>query len=306
VAEIRDPLLRTMAWGALWDLTREVRWPPAEFAGTALVGLQVEEDQNISGSLLGRMLSALGRYIAPATAARAQPHIERLLLQRADDASLPYGMRKAAFDALLANARSAEGKAALRAYLADERRFDNKPIAQVSRWAAVRRLVALGESDAPALIEREARRDSTPERARSIYVARAAIPTQENKDAYFRAYLDDPRLNEEWVTASLGAFNDPMHTGLTLRYLEPALEKAEWIRDNRRIFFLPRWLESFIEGQSSAEALRIVDDFLASNPTLPLDVRRKILQSRDELDRTVRIRSGGTHSTMNPRSGQDF
>jgi len=33
-----------------------------------------------------------------------------------------------------------------------------------------------------------------------------------------------------------------------------------------------------------------VDDFLDAHPALPSDLRRKILQSRDDLERTVRIR----------------
>ena len=32
------------------------------------------------------------------------------------------------------------------------------------------------------------------------------------------------------------------------------------------------------------------DRFLAETPQLPADIRRKVLQSRDELERTVRIR----------------
>ena len=68
------------------------------------------------------------------------------------------------------------------------------------------------------------------------------------KEAYFRRYLDDPRLNEEWVTASLGAFNDPAQASLSLPWLRPSLDRLEWIRDNRRIFFLPRWINAFIGG----------------------------------------------------------
>jgi len=288
--EVRDPLLRAMGWGAVWDLVREAALAPTDFLDAALAALPRENDENIANALLGRMLTASSRYLQAEAAARVQPRLEQLLLQRAGDQTLSYGLRKAAFDALLANARTQQGRTVLRAYLDGSRSFEGKPIAQVSRWVAVRRLVALGETDAAALIDRETQRDTTPERTRAAYIARAAVPDQQNKDRYFDGYLNDPALNEEWVTASLGAFNDPMRPELTLRYLRPALEKAEWIRDHRRIFFLPRWLESFIEGQSTAEALRIVDDFLNANPALSIDVRRKILQSRDELERTVRIR----------------
>lgn len=111
------------------------------------------------------------------------------------------------------------------------------------------------------------------------------------KAEYFGRFLDDPALNEDWVTAALGNFNAPAHSALTLRYLRPSLDRLEWVRDNRRIFFLPRWISAFVGGHVSAEALAVVDRFLAENPALPADIRRKVLQSRDELERTVRIRA---------------
>ena len=137
---------------------------------------------------------------------------------------------------------------------------------------------------------RPRKRDSTPDAGRRAYIAGAAIPAADVKARYFGRFLDDPALNEEWVTAASGSFNAPMHSALTLRYLRPALDRLEWIRDNRRIFFLPRWISAFIGGHASSEALAIVDRFLAETPELPIDIRRKVLQSRDELERTIRIR----------------
>ena len=80
-------------------------------------------------------------------------------------------------------------------------------------------------------------------------------------------------------------------SALTLPYLVPALDSLPWIQKNRRIFFLGSWLGGFIGGQQSPEALAEIDAFLARPPKLPLDLRQKILQTRDDLERTVRIRA---------------
>jgi aminopeptidase N len=45
-----------------------------------------------------------------------------------------------------------------------------------------------------------------------------------------------------------------------------------------------------MQGQRTAEALAVVERFLREHPALPRDLREKILQSADELERTVRIR----------------
>jgi aminopeptidase N len=111
------------------------------------------------------------------------------------------------------------------------------------------------------------------------------------KKEYFARYFGDSTLNEDWVTASLRAFNAPDQSALTLPYLVPALDTLPWVQRNRRIFFLGSWLGSFIGGQRSPDALRDIDNFLSRHPQLPVDLRQKILQTRDDLERTVRIRA---------------
>ncbi|MCA8947957.1 MAG: hypothetical protein KDE27_00545 [Planctomycetes bacterium] len=53
---------------------------------------------------------------------------------------------------------------------------------------------------------------------------------------------------------------------------------------------MPAWLDGFVNGHSSAAALQIVDEFRAATK-LSADIERKLLQSRDGLSRTVRIRA---------------
>jgi aminopeptidase N len=290
-SRLEDDLLRAMAWGALWDMVREARLPPALFVDAALRAYAAERDEQVSGQLLGRISYALARYIPAGTAREtASRRLESLLLQRVDDASLSYDLRRAALDALIATAHSPQAIARLRAYLADGRQFDGRPLGQPSRWAAVARLLALDETGAAALYRSEQTRDTTAEAARMAFIAGAAVPNAATKRLYFGRYLEDTALNEEWVTASLGAFNHERHAELSLPFLRPALEAAPWLRENRRIFFLPRWLDAFIGGHASHEALRIVDEFLHGQPDLPPDVRRRVLQARDELVRAVTIR----------------
>jgi len=126
---------------------------------------------------------------------------------------------------------------------------------------------------------------------RSAFVVSAAPPRAGVKRDYFDRFFRDTTLNEDWVTASLRSFNAPDQSALTLQYLVPALDSLPWIQKNRRIFFLGSWLGGFIGGQRSQRALSDIDAFLAKRPNLPRDLRQKILQSRDDLERTVKIRA---------------
>jgi aminopeptidase N len=291
VGEETDGLRRAMLWGALWDEVREGRMDPARYARIVVRELPRERDEQIASLNMGRAWTAMAAYLPERRAEPLFAEWERLLLARADDEALGYGARKAALDMLVATARTAAGQALLREYLAERRTFNGEAVKQPTRWSIVERLIGLGGADPHSLIAAESARDSTPDAARRAFVAGAAIPAADIKAEYFGRFLDDPALNEDWVTAALGNFNAPTHSALTLRYLRPSLDRLEWVRDNRRIFFLPRWISGFVGGHLGAEALATVDRFLAENPALPADIRRKVLQSRDELERTVRIRA---------------
>jgi aminopeptidase N len=155
----------------------------------------------------------------------------------------------------------------------------------------VTHLVERGAPNADALIAAEAKRDTSASAKRSAFVAGAAPPSPAVKRRYFTRYFADSALNEDWATASLRSFNATDQSTLTLEYVIPALDSLPWIQKNRRIFFLGSWLGGFIGGQRSPQALEQIDTFLGRRPALPLDLRQKILQTRDDLERTVRIRA---------------
>ena len=73
-------------------------------------------------------------------------------------------------------------------------------------------------------------------------------------------------------------------------YLERALKELPNHKRSRKIFFVNGWLGAFIGGQRSEEALAIVNKFLADNPSLDRDLRLKVLENVDVIERAVKIR----------------
>ncbi|MCA8977645.1 MAG: hypothetical protein KDC98_23170, partial [Planctomycetes bacterium] len=125
---------------------------------------------------------------------------------------------------------------------------------------------------------------------KETFLAQAATPDAASKRGYWEQYMQLETPPEQWTQDSLGYFHWPGQDELTMPYLRPALDKVDWVKQNRRIFFMPAWLDAFINGHSSAAALAIVDDFMQTSELSP-DVRKKLQQSRDGLARAVRIRA---------------
>jgi aminopeptidase N len=218
------------------------------------------------------------------------PDVERLLLAGAQDTTSTYGARKSHLDAFVTLAQRPDAQRQLHTWLAGDSAA-GLPLRAPTRWAMVTRLVAQRVPDADSLVAAERRRDATTEGQRLAFVAGAAAPDSATKQWYFDRWFRDASLNEEWVTSSLRAFHEPEQQHLTRRYLSAALDTLPWIQANRRIFFLGSWLSATIGGQTDREALTIIDGWLSAHPNLAPDLRQKVLQARDALERTVRIRS---------------
>jgi aminopeptidase N len=251
--------------------------------------LPLERDEQLAGTLIGRLVTAVTRYADPSAAPALVEAVEALLHAGAARDSSGYGMRKAHLDAYIGVARSPEAVRRLRDWL----RADSAaglPLRPPTRWAIVARLIARGAADADALIAEERRRDPSADGARQAFAVSAAKPDGQAKATLFTRWFADSALNEEWVTSSLRAFHDPEAAELTRPLLLPALDTLPWIQRNRRIFFLGSWLGATLGGQRDAAALSAVDGWLARHPDLATDLRQKVLQARDELERTVRIR----------------
>ncbi|GJG89021.1 aminopeptidase [Gemmatimonadetes bacterium T265] len=290
VSAVGDGLLRAQLWGALWDLAREARYAPTRFLALAERALPAERDEQVAQFVLARVARAATRWLGPAQRVALLPGLEAALARAADDTARPYGIRKAHLDALVAVTATPAGLAALDARL-DSATAAGAPLRPPTRWAIVTTLVTRGAPSAERRLADETRHDSTSEGRRRAFVAGAARPNAGAKADYFRRYFADRALNEEWVTASLPAFAAPGQEALALPYVAPALDSLPWVQKNRRIFFLGSWLDALVGAQTRPEALAAVDAFLAAHPALPADLRRKVLQSADELRRTVAVRA---------------
>jgi hypothetical protein len=110
----------------------------------------------------------------------------------------------------------------------------------------------------------------------------------------FERFVGDAQLPESWIEEALSPFNAPEHAAHTRALLPRALAQLPRLKRTRKIFFVERWLEAFLGGQADAQALAEVRRLLEG--ALDEDLRLKVLEAADGLERAARIRerySGG-------------
>ncbi len=286
---MRDDFLRALLWGALWDGVRNAEFAPTDYIELALRLLPAERDELLAQSILGRAQTAFNRYLSDAQQRALVPRLEALLGARMLNAETA-GLRITYFRAFQAVASTDDARAKLKQLLSGDLKIPGMTLRPRDRFDLVTALLTRADPDAPALLAKLAAQETTDDARRYAYAAGAAEARADVKQKYFAAYFENRELAESWIEASAGPFNAAQQSALTLGYLAPALRALPEFKRTRKIFFVNNWLSAFLGGQCDAQALTVVQDFL-STTQLDRDLRLKVLEVSDGLDRCVRIRA---------------
>jgi aminopeptidase N len=296
---VSDDFLRALLWGTLWDGVREAELAPADFIELAVRHAPRERDDVTLQFVLARVQTAFTRYLSAAQTLRLAPRLEGMLSERMMNAETP-GLRITYFRAFREIATTAEARSRLIHILTGEMKVPGMTLRPRDRFDIVRALMSGGDERAPALLKKLGDDDKSDDARRYAYAAAAAWPDGAVKQRYFEQYLNDKELPESWIEASFGPFNAPRQGALTLRYLEPALRTLPDLKRTRKIFFVNGWLAAFVGGQCEEGAASTVRDFLAAEPALDRDLRLKVLEAADGLERCARIRAKYAADTRPP------
>ncbi len=281
-------LLRTQLWGALWENVRGARSAPRSFAELALATLPGEHDESLSRIQGARVATSLHAYLGRQSSAAVLPVAEQVVLDRMLLAST-VGLRIVNFRTFVQIAESPTALKEIKGLLDGSIVVEGMPLKLQDRWNLAGHLMAMADPDAEELAAKERARDRSGESLKYAYAAGAGVPDLRVKARYFDQYLNDKTVQEDWLSQSLRPFNSWNQGVLTTPFLSRALDALPDIKAHRKIFFLGAWLGAFVDGQHTEEAQKIVHTWLARKD-LDADLRLKVLEVSDGLDRTVMIR----------------
>jgi aminopeptidase N len=279
-----NTLLQAQLVEALWESVRDAELAPERFLAFAVSQLPKTRDDIALSGLLARIEAAFRRYLNDAQRDALATAIERALREDAASTSRRLLLTRAYIDVAWSPAALQTLKALLRdPSLAGA----GATLASRDRFRIIQRLYLRGDPDAPALLAAQAAADRGDDGRRYAYAAGAADPAA--KRSLFRAFIDDKALPESWIEAALGPFNAPEQAALTQPLLAEALARLPELKRTRKIFFVGNWLAAFVGGQLGPGALAEVEAFLQRSD-VDADLRLKVLEAMDGLERAVRIR----------------
>jgi len=299
IADIAEPLPRTLVWSAAWEMTRDAELKARDFVTLVMRGVGGETEVGVAQRLLMQAQTALNSYSEPQWAAEhGWPAFADRLLELARAADPGSDHQLAYINALCTSVLSAHHLVLL-ADLLDgdpaECGLAGLEIDTDLRWRIITALAAGGRIDADGpltpFIDAEVVRDPTAAGKRHAAAASAARPQADVKHRAWREVTEDDTLPNSTTRAIVTGFAQPGQAAVLAPYAKSYFEAIAQVWERRSsevaqtvvVGLYPSW-------DVSTAGLEAADWFLGGLHVPPA-LRRLVLEGRAGVERALKARA---------------
>ncbi|WP_040834045.1 aminopeptidase N [Nocardia brevicatena] len=298
IADIAEPLPRTLAWSAAWEMTRQAELRARDFVALVQRGIGTESEIGVVQRLLMQANIAIRSYADPTWADESGwPDFANRLLELAREAEPGSDHQLAFVNALTGAKLSAWHTEVLRELLDGDPARVGLPGLVVDtdlRWHLITALAASGEIDAdgpdtPA-IDAELSKDPTAAGRRQAAAAATARPIAAVKEMAWSTVIGDDSVPNITARSIVGGFAPAGQQGLLMPYVDRYFAEIPDVWERRSseaaqtvvVGLYPAWA-------ISEEAVAKADEFLAQDH--PPALRRLVSEGKAGIERSLRARA---------------
>jgi aminopeptidase N len=298
IADITEPLPRTLVWSAAWEMTREAELRARDFVALVAGGVHAESEIAVLQRLLLQAQTALGSYADPGWAREhGWPQFADRLLELARGAAAGSDHQLAFVNALCASVLSTRHVVTL-ADLLDRDPADvglaGLDIDTELRWRIVTALATAGDIDGDGpetpFINAEMERDPTAAGKRHGALAAAARPQPDVKEKAWAQVTEDDTLANITGRSIIAGFAAPGQGELlapfTARYFDAITgvweRRSSEVAQTVVIGLYPSW-------DISDDGVAAAEKFLGDS-AVPPALRRLVLEGQAGVKRSLRAR----------------
>jgi aminopeptidase N len=298
IADIAEPLPRTLAWSAAWEMTRDAELKARDFVALVISGVHAESEVGVAQRLLLQAQTALNAYADPQWALeKGWPAFGDALLDQARESAPGSDHQLAFVNALCTSVLSPNHVAVLSTLLDNEPAAVNLAGLTIDtdlRWRIVTALAASGNIDADGtetpFIDGEAKNDRTAAGKRNAAAASASRPQSAVKDAAWLQVIEDDTIANITTRAIVTGFVQPGQAALlapfTTKYFASIADV--WARRSSEVaqtVVIGLYPSSDV-SQSGVDA---ADEFLTGD--VPPALRRLVIEGKAGVERALRARA---------------
>ncbi|MCY7418439.1 MAG: M1 family metallopeptidase, partial [Chloroflexi bacterium] len=291
LAEIDDPLLRQLAWSALWDMVRDARLRSTEYLAMVREQAPLERDVALLDSILEHAVGAIRRYLPDDVRARESHALVTTALAALRSGSADDD-RRLWLRLAIAAAASPDDLARLLDIADGLTPGADLPIDQEMRWQLAVRQTALGLPGAAARVEIETARDRSDRGQREMIRAGVAAPDAAVKaEAWVR--IHGAGYGSDYLTrAALSGFQWHHQRDLLLPFREPFFDEVRQVYRDRDLGYARSYLGAlFPSAWAEPPVLERARQLLLDLGPDEVQLRRHLLEVCDDMERTIRVRA---------------
>jgi aminopeptidase N len=288
VEDIPDAMTRGAAWVTLWDNLVQRRVAAKEMLAAAIRALPRESDEQNAQRVLSYATRIFWRYLSPEDR-RTQGPVFEAALRAGIERGKTQSEKAAWFNAYRDTVMSADGLVWLERVWRRDEAVPGLKLAEPDEITLALELAVREVPQWEEILRMQAGRTQNPDRkARFEFVmpALSADPAVRER-AFARLAFVENRRREPWVNDTLRYLNHPLREAHARRFVRPALGLLREVQQTGDIFFPTNWMTNTLNGHSSPEVAKIVEDFLAEQLQYPQRLRWTVLTAADDLLRDV-------------------
>jgi aminopeptidase N len=297
IADIDEPLPRTLVWSAAWEMTRDAELRARDFVSLVCTGVQAETEVGVAQRLLLQAQTALNSYVDPAWACdHGWPTFADRLLELARAAEPGSDHQLAYVNALCSSVletRHIEVLSALLDTPPDDKGLGGLVVDTDLRWRIVAALarsgvIDTGGPDTP-FIDAEVQRDPTAAGKRHGAAVSAARPQMPVKERAWTEVIEDDTLPNVVARAIIGGLVAPGQAELLQPFRSRYFQAIPGVWERRSsevaqtvvVGLYPSW-------DISEQAIAAADEFLADDH--PPALRRLVIEGKAGVERALKAR----------------
>ncbi|MFC9437634.1 aminopeptidase N [Nocardia sp. NPDC057030] len=298
IADIAEPLPRTLAWSAAWEMTRQAEFRARDFLALVQRGVGAESEIGVVQRLLMQANLSLRSYADPVWAAETGwVEYANRLLELAREAEAGSDHQLAFVNALTTAKLSAWHTEVLRELIdgdPDKVGLAGLAVDADLRWRIVIALAAAGEIDADGLdtpfIDQELAKDPTAAGRRHAATAATARPQPEVKEQAWVKVVSDDSVSNITTRAIVAGFAPAGQNELLAPYVDRYFAEVAGVWERRSSEVAQTVVVGLYPGWSiSDDAVAIADKFLAGDH--PPALRRLVVEGKAGVERALRARA---------------
>ena len=299
LAQIQDPLLRSMLWQSLWDSVRDGKLPLNEYLTVALANAPLEQDYTTLGQILGQISSAkvylnkgLGSQNVYVKDIALQ--LEEITWQSTLANSDNKNMQRRWFNSYLNLAHSQGALDNLYKLLTGQHSLENLIISQDIRWDIIAQLSRFQHSKAAELIAHELTLDSSDTGEKSALYARVIAPQAQVKiDWLTKIQQKDSDISFSKLRTAMSALYPSEQNDFSEQSAVQRINTLSAIDQQNGPVFMRSYAQ-LIPATCSEESVARLNKAVAELTSLSASTKRSLLITQQEDKRCLMIKQAIT------------